>query len=67
MKVALLFVNHISIALIMHFVEGDKLVRESTALFRTATPLLLSILGNILTMSKDTKIALLGIPLALSA
>ena len=51
----------------MHFVEGEKLVRESTALFRTATPLLLPILGNILTMSKDTKIALLGIPLALSA
>ena len=51
----------------MHFVEGDKLVRESTVLFRTATLLLLPILGNILTMSKDTKIALLGIPLALSA
>ena len=51
----------------MYFVERDKLVRESRALFTAATPLLLSILGNILAMSKDTIIALLGIPLAFSA
>ena len=66
MKVELLFVKHISSASIMHSVEGDQLVRESRALYTAATPLLLSILGNILTMSKDTRIALSGIPLAFS-
>ena len=42
----------------MHFVEGDELVRDLTALFTAATHLLLSIPGNILEMSKSTKIAL---------
>ena len=47
--------------------EEDELVRESGALFTAATPLLLSIVGNILTMSKDTRIALSDISLAFSA
>ena len=50
----------------MHSVEGDKLVLESRALFTAATPLLLSILGNILTVSKGMRIALSGIPVAFS-
>ena len=48
----------------MHLVEGDKLVLESKALFTAVTPLLLLILGNILTMSEDKIMALSGIPLA---
>ena len=59
--------KHISSASIAHCVEEDELVRESGALFTAATPLLLSIVGNILTMSKDTRIALSDIPLAFSA
>ena len=51
----MLFVRHISSASIMHSVKGDKLVLESK-----------SLLGNILAMLKDTKIALSGIPLAFS-
>ena len=47
----------------MRSVEGDKLVHESRALFSAVTPLLLSVLGNILTMLKDTRITS-GIPLA---
>ena len=39
----------------MHSVKGDKLALESR-----------SLLGNILAMLKDTKIALSGIPLAFS-
>ena len=48
----------------MHSVEGDQLVRDSRVLFTAVTSLFLSILGNILAMSKDTRIALPGIPLA---
>ena len=48
----------------MHLVEGNKLVLESRALFTAVTPLLLLILGNILTMSGDKIMALSGIPLA---
>ena len=48
----------------MHSVEGDQLVRHSRVLFTAVTSLFLSILGNILAMSKDTRIALPGIPLA---
>ena len=44
--------------------EGDKLICESRALFTTATRLLLSILGDILRMSNDTRIALSVILLA---
>ena len=64
MKVELLLVRHISCTLIMHLVEGNKLVLESRALFTAVTPLLLLILGNILTMSEDKIMALSGIPLA---
>ena len=66
MKVELLFVKQVSNASIMHSVEGDKLVRELRTLFTATTPLLFSILGNILTMSKDTRIAFSGIALAFS-
>ena len=48
----------------MHSVKGDKLVCESRVLFTAVTSLLLSILENILAMSKDTRITLSGIPLA---
>ena len=50
----------------MHSVEGDKLVPKSRTLFTAATHLLLSRPANILTMSKDTRMSLSGIPLAFS-
>ena len=46
--------------------EGDKLVLQSRAFFTAATPLLLSILQSILTISKDMRMALSGKPLAFS-
>ena len=66
MKVELLFVKQVSNASIMHSVEGDKLVHELRTLFTATTTLLFPILGNILTMSKDKRIALSGIALAFS-